>query len=75
MSAGARSLTVSHVAHELSHVANKVSHIASKLNHAANNICRCEIEHLESANSLPVKVESTGLRGGRIELSGKVSSL
>ena len=38
-----------------------------------NHICRCEIEHLESAGSLPVKVQSTGLRGGRIELSGKVA--
>jgi hypothetical protein len=34
----------------------------------------CTIEHLESASSLPIRVASTGLTGGRIELSGKVSS-
>ena len=34
----------------------------------------CSIDHLESPTSLPIKVHSTGLRGGRIELSGKVSS-
>jgi len=36
--------------------------------------CGCEVEHLESPTSLPVRVGSTGLPGGRIELSGKVSS-
>ena len=34
----------------------------------------CTIEHVESPTSLPIKVHATGLRGGRIELSGKVSS-
>eukprot|EP00929_Paragymnodinium_shiwhaense_P042531 TRINITY_DN21998_c0_g2_i1.p1 TRINITY_DN21998_c0_g2~~TRINITY_DN21998_c0_g2_i1.p1 ORF type:complete len:1551 (+),score=381.55 TRINITY_DN21998_c0_g2_i1:60-4655(+) len=37
-------------------------------------LCGCKIEHMESPTSLPVKVSSTGLKGGRIELSGKVSS-
>ena len=34
----------------------------------------CTIEHMESGTSLPIRVHSTGLRGGRIELSGKISS-
>lgn len=34
----------------------------------------CEIEHLESAGSLPIAVKAKGLAGGEITLSGKVSS-
>ena len=34
----------------------------------------CSIDHLESEASLPIRVHSTGLKGGLIELSGKVSS-
>ena len=36
--------------------------------------CGCTIEHTEAPTSLPLKVHSTGLKGGKIELSGKVSS-
>lgn len=39
--------------------------------------CGCLIEHIEpetSPESLPLRVQATGFPGGRIELSGKVSS-
>ena len=36
--------------------------------------CGCALEHLESPDSLPVRVAASGLAGGTITLSGKVSS-
>jgi pentafunctional AROM polypeptide len=34
----------------------------------------CDIEHVEAAGSLPLRVRARGLAGGKITLSGKVSS-